>query len=293
MKVAILGTGKMGNAVVRACSTRGIGVVVWNRTLSKALSLQAEGVQVADRAAAAIGAADAVVSNLLSGEALLHTLREEPARQALVGKTLIAMTSTSTSEARRLEALTLEMGAKAFLDVATISWPSEIAESRGKILVGCSHENFAAWEGFFGTFGVAERAGEVGSASAVEMAFFIQMSLHQYAYLSGRKLLERHMVSNDAFDRVVNNNSIFSSPLFGMYASVLRSREYKSPLYRLDRYRRLLGLISDDMNAAGMNEPVLAEIVKAADEAIAAYGPGADWTSMYECLQSLGTGGVR
>jgi hypothetical protein len=117
------------------------------------------------------------------------------------------------------------------------------------------------------------------------MAFFIQMSLHQYAYLSGRALLERHMVSNDAFDRVVNNNFIFSSPLFGMYSSFLRSREYKSPLYRLDRYRRLLGLASDDMNAVRMHEPVLAEIVKAADEATAAYGPGSDWTCMYERLR--------
>jgi 3-hydroxyisobutyrate dehydrogenase-like beta-hydroxyacid dehydrogenase len=225
------------------------------------------------------------VSVLASGSALRDVLREEPARRALAGKALINLTSTSAREARQLEAFAAEAGALAFLDVATISFPNEIAAGRGKILASGADDALARWEGLLAILGTVERLGPVGAASAAEVAFFLQYALHQHAYLSGRALLERSRLPGDVLDRMVNDNSLFSSPLFGVYARFTQARAYTPALMTIEHYARILRVALDDVEDVGMDRTIVATILQAADEAAAAHGADADWTCIYERLR--------
>jgi 3-hydroxyisobutyrate dehydrogenase len=69
LTVAVLGTGLMGAGMARNLSAAGHDVRAWNRTLSRAEPLAADGVTVVADAAQAVRGADAVVTMLLDGPA--------------------------------------------------------------------------------------------------------------------------------------------------------------------------------------------------------------------------------
>ena len=66
MKIAFLGTGLMGAHMARNLLKAGFDLTAWNRTLSKAEALRADGAQVASTAAEAVAGADVVISCLAS-----------------------------------------------------------------------------------------------------------------------------------------------------------------------------------------------------------------------------------
>ncbi|ROS48346.1 3-hydroxyisobutyrate dehydrogenase [Frigoribacterium sp. PhB118] len=76
MKVAVLGTGIMGQGVAGTLLREGFDVTVWNRTRSKAEPLAADGAAVADTARQAVEGADVVVTVLFDGDAVLELLDE-------------------------------------------------------------------------------------------------------------------------------------------------------------------------------------------------------------------------
>ena len=76
MKVAVLGTGIMGQGVVRTLLREGHDVTAWNRTRDKAEPLGGVGATVVDTAREAVDGAEVVVTVLFDGEAVLSVLRE-------------------------------------------------------------------------------------------------------------------------------------------------------------------------------------------------------------------------
>lgn len=71
MHVALLGTGTMGAGMARSMARAGLAVTVWNRTAARAAPLADDGVTVAGSVAAAVDGADAVLTMLLDGDAVL------------------------------------------------------------------------------------------------------------------------------------------------------------------------------------------------------------------------------
>jgi len=76
MKVAVLGTGIMGQGVVRTLLREGHEVTAWNRTRAKAEPLADDGATVVDTVREAVAGAEVVVTVLFDGEAVLSVLRE-------------------------------------------------------------------------------------------------------------------------------------------------------------------------------------------------------------------------
>ncbi|KUJ66349.1 3-hydroxyisobutyrate dehydrogenase [Streptomyces albus subsp. albus] len=75
--VAVLGTGLMGAPMARhLAAVDGLDVRVWNRTRAKAEPLAAAGARVADTPAEAVRGADAVLTMLYDGPAVLETMRQ-------------------------------------------------------------------------------------------------------------------------------------------------------------------------------------------------------------------------
>lgn len=73
-KVAVLGTGTMGSPIARNIAKAGFSVIAWNRTREKAEPLANTGVAIADAAADAVRDADAIVTMLTDGDAVLKAM---------------------------------------------------------------------------------------------------------------------------------------------------------------------------------------------------------------------------
>lgn len=76
MRVAVLGTGIMGVGMTHSLLRAGHEVRAWNRTAAKAEPLAADGATVVRTAAEAVRGADAVLTLLFDGDAVLEVGRE-------------------------------------------------------------------------------------------------------------------------------------------------------------------------------------------------------------------------
>ncbi len=73
--VAVLGTGAMGAPMARNIAKSGLSVRVWNRHAEKAAKLAGPGIDVAASVDEAVRGADAVLTMLVDGEAVLRTMQ--------------------------------------------------------------------------------------------------------------------------------------------------------------------------------------------------------------------------
>ncbi|MFK8846489.1 NAD(P)-dependent oxidoreductase [Streptomyces sp. Ac-502] len=107
--VAVLGTGIMGSAMARNLAGAGLDVRAWNRTRAKAEPLAADGVRVVDTPAEAVDGADAVLTVLLDGPAVLDAVRASA--PALRARTLwLQMSTVGADGTAPLAALAREHG---------------------------------------------------------------------------------------------------------------------------------------------------------------------------------------
>ena len=83
MKLALLGTGRMGFPMARRLCQAGHAVHVWNRSADKAAPLAADGATVHASAAEAAAAADIVIGMLENGPVVASVLFDQGAAAAM------------------------------------------------------------------------------------------------------------------------------------------------------------------------------------------------------------------
>ena len=111
MKLALLGTGRMGFPMARRLCQAGHAVHVWNRSADKASPLAADGATVHASAAEAAAAADIVIGMLENGPVVASVLFDQGTAAAMRPGTLfIDMASIKPREAREHAARLAERG---------------------------------------------------------------------------------------------------------------------------------------------------------------------------------------
>src|SRR5881275_3125215 len=101
IKVAVLGAGKMGGAIVRRLHAQGFEVSIWDRTRKKAEALGVA--RVVDSPAAAARAADVVLSILTGPQAVREVyFGKGGVLEGAAGKTLIEMSTAGPESAQDL-----------------------------------------------------------------------------------------------------------------------------------------------------------------------------------------------
>jgi 3-hydroxyisobutyrate dehydrogenase-like beta-hydroxyacid dehydrogenase len=104
-------------------------------------------------------------------------------------------------------------------------------------------------------------------------------------YLSACALTSRRGLPIDALALMVENNAVFSSPLYSAYTGFVRTRSYTPALVTVGHYAHGLALVIEELESAGMDASVWSPFLEAAREAVEMKGSEADWTSIYESLR--------
>lgn len=119
---AVVGLGPMGSALARALLAAGQPPVVWNRTRSRADELAAEGAVAAPDLAAAVDAADLVLTCLRDHETTRSVLASVPT-EVLRGRTVVVLASATPDEARATHAWAAARGLTVLLGAIMVPVP--------------------------------------------------------------------------------------------------------------------------------------------------------------------------
>ncbi len=167
MRVAILGTGKMGGAMARRLSSAGHELTLWNRTQERA---QALGIgKVAATPAEAAQKADVVISMLTDADAVRAAyLGDAGAVKGANRQIFVEMSTSGPDMAKELAPLVERAGAQ-FVEAPVLGSIGAV-ESGTLIIFASGHE--AAIERarpVLQDLGEVRRVGEIGSAASLKL----------------------------------------------------------------------------------------------------------------------------
>jgi 3-hydroxyisobutyrate dehydrogenase len=173
VKIAILGLGIMGSEMARAAARRGLQVVAWDRTPAHAAALAPDGVRAAETAADAAVDADAVVTMVSDGDAVMDVMEARGAFAAMrAGASWLQMSTIGVEGTDRALRLAATRDDVTFVD-APVSGSKPVAE-QGKLLVLASGDRERAGapvQQFFDALGTAQWLGPAGAGTRMKLLF--------------------------------------------------------------------------------------------------------------------------
>ena len=165
--ITFLGTGLMGEPMVRRLLAAGFSVTVWNRTYAKAQLLEAAGARAQHELAAAVDGAAIVISMLEAGPIVSQVLQQ--ALPALApGALWVDMSSTQQAEAQEFHALLQGQGNR-LVDAPVSGGVGGAVAGMLAIMAGGSIDDFEQLAPVFAAMGRATLVGPAGSGQVAKL----------------------------------------------------------------------------------------------------------------------------
>jgi 3-hydroxyisobutyrate dehydrogenase-like beta-hydroxyacid dehydrogenase len=288
-RVALIGTGRMGAAMVGRLCDAGFDVVVHNRTASKAADVaDRHGASVASTPREAVSGADAVLVSL-ADDAALHEVYEGPKGivAGLDAGSVIADASTVAPETVRELAGQVRAAGSDFLDAPVSGSVSTVEQGELTVMVG---GEAAALERIRPVFAaLASRIvllGPVGSGAVMKLAvndvvFALNGAISEALVLAEKAGLGREM----AYD--VLANSAVGAPFVQYKRRSFLTPDEAPVAFSLDLVAKDLDLAAALANSVGAPSPQLATNREVVGQAIAAGLGHADLSSVAKYLRDV------
>jgi len=168
MRVAVLGTGKMGGAMARRLSAAGHDLTLWNRTRERAEALGVG--KVAATPAEAVAKAEVVISMLTDANAVRETYTGEngAARAAKKGQVFVEMSTAGPDVSKEL-APAIERAGAQFVEAPVMGSIPAIESGKLFILAAGDETAIERARPVLEALGEIRRVGELGSAAALKL----------------------------------------------------------------------------------------------------------------------------
>jgi 3-hydroxyisobutyrate dehydrogenase-like beta-hydroxyacid dehydrogenase len=167
LRVALLGTGKMGSAIAHRLDAAGFDLTVWNRTRSRAEALGLG--RVAETPAAATRDADVVISSLTGADALRTAyLGADGAITAATAQLFIDMSTAGPDMEAELAAAIQPSGAR-FVEAPILGSPVVVGAGQAVVLVGGAEADVERATPVLRAIGEVRPVGPLGSAARLKL----------------------------------------------------------------------------------------------------------------------------
>ncbi|OXR46272.1 2-hydroxy-3-oxopropionate reductase [Nocardia cerradoensis] len=265
--VAVLGLGPMGRAVATVLTGAGNPTAVWNRTPGKDSELVALGAVSSVDPAAAIDAAELVLT-VLSDHSSVHQVLD-PVADRLRGKALINLTSTAPDDSRELGRWAAARGID-FLDGGIMAVPPMIGGPGASILYSGSAAVFERFRTDLEKLATAEYFGEdAGTAALLDFALLAGMYAMFTGFFHGTAMVRSAEVTATEFAPRAAAYVTAMAALMPAYAAVIDSGDYTDEAQPARFHKRAFDAIVRASRDAGVALDVVAPIKNLIDRMIA------------------------
>lgn len=283
--VAVLGTGKMGSALVRAFAAAGHKVVAWNRTLDKTEPLRSIATLASSPVAAARDAS-LLVASLKDYDICGRVLFTAEMGEAMRGKTVVQLTSGTPSQARTGAAWAVQHGVH-YLDGAILAYPNWIATDFATVFYAGDRTVFDQHKSTLqalanNTVFVADA---IGSAAALDCAILEACYGGCLAFLHAAALCESEGISSSQFFQY---KRIFVSAIdvtADAAMPMLEQRDYTGDQCSLDTHVGALKHIASLSREAGLDNRLPETLYSVYVSAIAAGLGAKELPAVYELFR--------
>lgn len=251
MKIALLGTGFMGQPMAERIHRANHQLVVFNRTSEKAEPLKSLGARIASSADDAIRSSECVILMLADAEAIRAVLLSAESRADLSGRTVIQMGTISPSESISLNEEVLKSGGD-YLEAPVLGSIPETKEGRLIVMVGASAAQFERWSGVLKCFGPEPLLiGPVGQASALKLALNQLIASLTAAFSLSLGFVQRKGIKVDLFMKILRESALYAST-FDKKLQRMLERNYSNPNFPARHLAKDIDLFLEEAKAMNL-----------------------------------------
>jgi 3-hydroxyisobutyrate dehydrogenase-like beta-hydroxyacid dehydrogenase len=167
LRVALLGTGKMGSAIAERLAGAGFELSLWNRTRAKAEALGIG--RVADSPAAAVRGADVVISSLTGPDAVRTAYVGPDGALTGLGQQVVIEMSTAGPEIEAELASAIEPAGARLVDAPILGSPAVVRAGQAAILIGGPKAAVERASAVLSAVGDVRRVGSLGSGARLKL----------------------------------------------------------------------------------------------------------------------------
>jgi 3-hydroxyisobutyrate dehydrogenase-like beta-hydroxyacid dehydrogenase len=220
----VLGLGEMGGALAAALVDAGHPTTVWNRSPAKAGALVARGATAAGSVEGAVTASPVVVACLFDHASVHEVL--DPVAEALRGRTLVNVTTTTPDEAREMAGWAARHGVD-YLDGGIMAVPEMIGGPGSAIFTSGSAAAYERHRALVDLWGESTYFGpDAGMASLYDLALLAGMYTMFAGFLHGAAMVGSEGVPATEFAARATPFLAAMTGGFADYAATIDARDY-------------------------------------------------------------------
>jgi 3-hydroxyisobutyrate dehydrogenase len=272
MKIAILGTGRMGSAMAGRLLDQGHTLTVWNRTAGKSQELLTRGAHWADTPAQAISDSEVVLSVLTDANAIeqAYTGPSGVLSGAVTGKLFIDMSTVRPVTQKELGAK-LKQAKAQFVECPVGGTVGPARDGKLLGLAGGSDEDFARAKPLLEQLcRRVEHVGAVGAGASVKLAINLPLLVYWQALGEALALAAPAGLSPEKLLDILSDTS-GTPAILKMRAPAIVSALHGEDLglahFNIDSIRKDLRTMVEEASELGYNLPTVQSALGAFDQA--------------------------
>jgi len=243
VKIGIIGTGMLGEAVGLHLLDSGYSVSVYNRTKSKTKNLEEKGADVAELPSVVAESSDLIITCVKDADAVKQVLFDQGG--VVSGKhgdmTVADMSTINPNAAKEISKKRHDEGIKS-IEIPVMGGPNVAIDGKLVLMASGDKESFERFSKVFNT--IANKRfilGESGSAHSIKLAMNLQISLLALSLSEGIMLTEKAGFDPEIFLEILNS-TYFSTGMSQNKAFKMIKDEYQ-PTFTLKNMKKDLDTI--------------------------------------------------
>ena len=243
VKIGIIGTGMLGEAVGLHLLDSGYSVSVYNRTKSKTKNLEEKGAHVAEVPSAVAESSDLIITCVKDADAVKQVLFGQGG--VVSGKhddmTVADMSTINPNAAKEISKKLHDEGIKS-IEIPVMGGPNVAIDGKLVLMASGDKQSFERFSHVFNT--IANKTfflGESGSAHSIKLAMNLQISLLALSLSEGITLTKKAGFDPEIFLEILNSTS-FSTGMSQNKAFKMIKDDYQ-PTFTLKNMKKDLDTI--------------------------------------------------
>jgi len=243
VKIGIIGTGMLGEAVGLHLLNSGYSVSVYNRTKSKTKNLEEKGADVAELPSVVAESSDLIITCVKDADAVKQVLFGQGG--VVSGKhddmTVADMSTINPNAAKEISKKLHDEGIKS-IEIPVMGGPNVAIDGKLVLMASGDKESFERFSKVFNT--IANKRfflGESGSAHSIKLAMNLQISLLALSLSEGIMLIKKAGFDPEIFLEILNS-TYFSTGMSQNKAFKMIKDEYQ-PTFTLKNMKKDLDTI--------------------------------------------------
>jgi len=243
VKIGIIGTGMLGEAVGLHLLDSGYSVSVYNRTKSKTKNLEEKGAHLAELQSAVAGSSDLIITCVKDADAVKQVLfgQDGVISRKHDDMTVADMSTINPNAAKEISKKLHDEGIKS-IEIPVMGGPNVAIDGKLVLMASGDKESFERFSKVFNT--IANKRfflGESGSAHSIKLAMNLQISLLALSLSEGIMLTKKAGFDPEKFLEILNS-TYFSTGMSQNKAFKMIKDEYQ-PTFTLKNMKKDLDTI--------------------------------------------------